>query len=230
VAKSSYRSTCRPLRRHARKGTHRVQDPPGTRSMSANSNVRPLCSRRQFVKDVSAGLGLRRAARHARARRAHRPRRDVRRRHGPERPGRVSSRKKNVRKTANAAKSTPVATSTPQCWPRLRNLGVKKHRRLPPRAQKTRSIGRPIRGLYHWHEPPTLAMSAGKHVYLEKNRLWATTRGKASCSGEAQSKHGRPSRVQMGTQKRSGTALFDRGPAGGAREGSSERPYQARAW
>jgi len=77
----------------------------------------------------------------------------------------------------------------------------------------------------HWHAPAALlAMSAGKHVYLEKPCGHNAHEGELLV--EAQRKHGRV--VQMGTQQRSAPRSIEVLQA--VREGLIGKPYQARAW
>ena len=77
----------------------------------------------------------------------------------------------------------------------------------------------------HWHAPAALlAMSAGKHVYLEKPCGHNPREGELLV--EAQRKHGRV--VQMGTQQRSAPRSIEVLQA--VREGLIGTPYQARAW
>ena len=77
----------------------------------------------------------------------------------------------------------------------------------------------------HWHAPAAiLAMSAGKHVYLEKPCGHNAREGELLV--EAQRKHGRV--VQMGTQQRSAPRSMEVVQA--VREGLIGKPYQARAW
>jgi len=77
----------------------------------------------------------------------------------------------------------------------------------------------------HWHAPAALlAMSAGKHVYLEKPCGHNAREGELLV--EAQRKHGRV--VQMGTQQRSAPRSIEVLQA--VREGLIGKPYQARAW
>ncbi len=77
----------------------------------------------------------------------------------------------------------------------------------------------------HWHAPATiLALSAGKHVYVEKpcghnpreGELLVEAQRKAKCV------------VQMGTQRRSSPRAIEAVQA--IREGVVGRPYLARAW
>jgi predicted dehydrogenase len=77
----------------------------------------------------------------------------------------------------------------------------------------------------HWHAPAAiLAMSAGKHVYLEKPSGHNAREGELLV--EAQRKHNRV--VQMGTQQRSAPRSMEVIQA--VREGLIGKPYQARAW
>jgi len=77
----------------------------------------------------------------------------------------------------------------------------------------------------HWHAPAAiLAMSAGKHVYLEKPCGHNAREGELLV--EAQRKHGRV--VQMGTQQRSAPRSMEVVQA--VREGLIGKAYQARAW
>ena len=77
----------------------------------------------------------------------------------------------------------------------------------------------------HWHAPAAiLAMSAGKHVYLEKPCGHNAREGELLV--EAQRKHNRV--VQMGTQQRSAPRSMEVIQA--VREGLIGKPYQARAW
>ena len=77
----------------------------------------------------------------------------------------------------------------------------------------------------HWHAPAALlAMSAGKHVYLEKPCGHNPREGELLV--EAQRKHRRV--VQMGTQQRSAPRSIEVLEA--VREGLIGKPYQARAW
>jgi predicted dehydrogenase len=77
----------------------------------------------------------------------------------------------------------------------------------------------------HWHAPAAiLAMSAGKHVYLEKPCGHNAREGELLV--DAQRKHGRV--VQMGTQQRSAPRSIEVLQA--VREGLIGKPYQARAW
>jgi len=77
----------------------------------------------------------------------------------------------------------------------------------------------------HWHAPAAiLAMSAGKHVYLEKPCGHNAREGELLV--EAQRKHTRV--VQMGTQQRSAPRSIEVLQA--IREGLIGKPYLARAW
>ena len=77
----------------------------------------------------------------------------------------------------------------------------------------------------HWHAPAALlAMSAGKHVYLEKPCGHNAHEGELLV--EAQRKTKRV--VQMGTQQRSAPRSIEVLQA--VREGLIGKPYQARAW
>ncbi|HWC74634.1 MAG TPA: Gfo/Idh/MocA family oxidoreductase [Gemmatimonadales bacterium] len=77
----------------------------------------------------------------------------------------------------------------------------------------------------HWHTPAAiLAMSAGKHVYLEKPCGHNPREGELLV--EAQRKTGRV--VQMGTQQRSAPSSIEVIQA--IREGLIGRAYQARTW
>src|SRR6266550_844403 len=77
----------------------------------------------------------------------------------------------------------------------------------------------------HWHAPAAiLAMSAGKHVYLEKPCGHNAREGELLV--DAQRKHARV--VQMGTQRRSSPRAIEVLQA--VREGLIGKPYQARAW
>ncbi len=77
----------------------------------------------------------------------------------------------------------------------------------------------------HWHAPAAiLAMSAGKHVYLEKPCGHNAREGELLV--DAQRKHARV--VQMGTQQRSAPRAIEVLQA--VREGLIGKPYQARAW
>ena len=77
----------------------------------------------------------------------------------------------------------------------------------------------------HWHAPAAiLAMSAGKHVYLEKPCGHNAREGELLV--EAQRKHARV--VQMGTQQRSAPRAIEGVHAIG--EGLIGQPYLARAW
>ncbi len=77
----------------------------------------------------------------------------------------------------------------------------------------------------HWHAPAAiLAMSAGKHVYLEKPCGHNAREGELLV--EAQRKHARV--VQMGTQQRSAPRSIE--VVNAIREGLIGKPYLARAW
>ena len=77
----------------------------------------------------------------------------------------------------------------------------------------------------HWHAPAAiLAMSAGKHVYLEKPCGHNPREGELLV--EAQRKHRRV--VQMGTQQRSAPRSIE--VIGAIREGLIGKAYQGRAW
>ncbi len=77
----------------------------------------------------------------------------------------------------------------------------------------------------HWHAPATiLALSAGKHVYVEKPCGHNPREGELLV--EAQRKAKRV--VQMGTQRRSSPRAIEAVQA--IREGVVGRPYLARAW
>ncbi|OLD20560.1 MAG: dehydrogenase [Acidobacteria bacterium 13_1_40CM_3_65_5] len=77
----------------------------------------------------------------------------------------------------------------------------------------------------HWHAPATiLALSAGKHVYLEKPCGHNPREGELLV--EAQRKTGRV--VQMGTQRRSSPRCIEAMQA--IRDGAIGRPYFAKAW
>jgi predicted dehydrogenase len=77
----------------------------------------------------------------------------------------------------------------------------------------------------HWHAPATiLALSAGKHVYLEKPCGHNPREGELLV--DAQRKTGRV--VQMGTQQRSAPSSIEVIQA--IREGLIGRAYQARTW
>jgi predicted dehydrogenase len=77
----------------------------------------------------------------------------------------------------------------------------------------------------HWHAPATiLALSAGKHVYLEKPGSHNAREGELLV--EAQRKTGRV--VQLGTQRRSSPRAIEAIQA--IRDGVIGRPYFAKAW
>jgi len=77
----------------------------------------------------------------------------------------------------------------------------------------------------HWHAPAAiLAMSAGKHVYVEKPCGHNAREGELLV--EAQRKHGRV--VQMGTQQRSAPRSIE--VVNAIRDGLIGKPYLARAW
>src|SRR5881394_2515562 len=77
----------------------------------------------------------------------------------------------------------------------------------------------------HWHAPATiLALSAGKHVYLEKPCGHNPREGELLVEAQRKAKH----LVQMGTQRRSSPRAQEAVQA--IREGAIGRPYLARAW
>ncbi len=77
----------------------------------------------------------------------------------------------------------------------------------------------------HWHAPAAiLAMSAGKHVYVEKPCGHNAREGELLV--DAQRKHGRV--VQMGTQQRSAPRSIE--VVNAIRDGLIGKPYLARAW
>src|SRR6266511_3778936 len=79
--------------------------------------------------------------------------------------------------------------------------------------------------LDHWHAPAAiLAMSAGKHVYLEKPCGHNAREGELLV--DAQRKHARV--VQMGTQQRSAPRSIE--VVNAIRDGLIGKPYLARAW
>ena len=78
----------------------------------------------------------------------------------------------------------------------------------------------------HWHTPMTLlALSAGKHVYLEKPAGHDPREDELLIAAAA--KHTKQ-HVQIGTQRRSGPRFFEAIDA--LRGGAIGRPYLARAW
>jgi len=77
----------------------------------------------------------------------------------------------------------------------------------------------------HWHAPATiLALSAGKHVYLEKPCGHNPREGELLVDAQRKAKHV----VQMGTQRRSSPRAQEAVQA--IREGAIGRAYLARAW
>jgi len=77
----------------------------------------------------------------------------------------------------------------------------------------------------HWHTPATiLALSAGKHVYLEKPCGHNAREGELLVDAQRKTKRV----VQMGTQRRSSPRAIEAIQA--IRDGIIGRPYFARAW
>src|SRR2546430_2355181 len=77
----------------------------------------------------------------------------------------------------------------------------------------------------HWHAPAAiLAMSAGKHVYLEKPCGHNAREGELLVDAQRKTKRV----VQMGTQRRSSPRAIEAIQA--IRDGIVGRPYFARAW
>src|SRR5437899_5290003 len=77
----------------------------------------------------------------------------------------------------------------------------------------------------HWHAPATiLALSAGKHVYLEKPCGHNPREGELLVDAQRKAKH----LVQMGTQRRSSPRAQEAVQT--IREGAIGRAYLARAW
>jgi len=77
----------------------------------------------------------------------------------------------------------------------------------------------------HWHAPATiLALSAGKHVYVEKPCGHDPREGELLVDAQRKAKRV----VQMGTQRRSSPRAQEAVQA--IREGAIGRPYLARAW
>jgi predicted dehydrogenase len=77
----------------------------------------------------------------------------------------------------------------------------------------------------HWHAPMTiLALSAGKHVYLEKPSGHNPREDELLIEAVARY----PRLVQLGTQRRSGPRFFEALQA--IKDGAIGRPYLARAW
>src|SRR5205809_4823366 len=77
----------------------------------------------------------------------------------------------------------------------------------------------------HWHTPATiLALSAGKHVYLEKPCSHNPREGELLVDAQRKTKRV----VQMGTQRRSSPRAIEAIQA--IRDGIVGRPYFARAW
>ena len=77
----------------------------------------------------------------------------------------------------------------------------------------------------HWHTPAAiLAMSAGKHVYLEKPCSQNPREGELLVDAQRKTKRV----VQMGTQRRSAPRAIEAVQA--IRDGIIGRPYFARAW
>src|SRR2546425_628888 len=77
----------------------------------------------------------------------------------------------------------------------------------------------------HWHAPAAiLALSAGKHVYLEKPCGHNAREGELLVDAQRKTKRV----VQMGTQRRSSPRAQEAVQA--IREGAIGRPYLARAW
>jgi predicted dehydrogenase len=139
--------------------------------------------------------------------------------------GRGSVLAKTFAKTANAEVAAVCDVDSTVLAKAAATLGVKGivdfRRALDDKSIDALVIAAPD----HWHAPAALlAMSAGKHVYLEKPCGHNPREGELLV--EAQRKHGRV--VQMGTQQRSAPRSIEVLQA--VREGLIGTPYQARAW
>jgi predicted dehydrogenase len=139
--------------------------------------------------------------------------------------GRGSVLAKTFAKTANAAVAAVCDVDSTVLAKAAATLGVKGivdfRRALDDKSIDALVIAAPD----HWHAPAALlAMSAGKHVYLEKPCGHNAREGELLV--EAQRKYGRV--VQMGTQQRSAPRSIEVLQA--VREGLIGKPYQARAW
>ena len=139
--------------------------------------------------------------------------------------GRGSVLAKTFAKTANAEVAAVCDVDSTVLAKAAATLGVKSivdfRRALDDKSIDALVIAAPD----HWHAPAALlAMSAGKHVYLEKPCGHNPREGELLV--EAQRKHGRV--VQMGTQQRSAPRSIEVLQA--VREGLIGTPYQARAW
>jgi predicted dehydrogenase len=180
--------------------------------------------RRQFVKSVSAtGLGLAAARSPLLAFRGSPSEKVVVAVMGLN--GRGSVLAKTFAKTANAEVAAVCDVDSTVLAKAAATLGVKSivdfRRTLDDKSIDALVIAAPD----HWHAPAALlAMSAGKHVYLEKPCGHNPREGELLV--EAQRKHGRV--VQMGTQQRSAPRSIEVLQA--VREGLIGTPYQARAW
>ena len=180
--------------------------------------------RRQFVKTVSAtGLGLAAANSPLLALRGSPSEKVTVAVMGLN--GRGSVLAKAFAKTANAAVAAVCDVDSTVLAKAAATLGVKGiadfRRALDDKSIDALVIAAPD----HWHAPAALlAMSAGKHVYLEKPCGHNAREGELLV--EAQRKHGRV--VQMGTQQRSAPRSIEVLQA--VREGLIGKAYQARAW
>jgi len=180
--------------------------------------------RRQFVKTVSAtGLGLAAANSPLLALRGSPSEKVVVAVMGLN--GRGSVLAKTFAKTANAEVGAVCDVDSTVLAKAATTLGVKGiadfRRALDDKSIDALVIAAPD----HWHAPAALlAMSAGKHVYLEKPCGHNAREGELLV--EAQRKHGRV--VQMGTQQRSAPRSIEVLQA--VREGLIGKAYQARAW
>ncbi len=180
--------------------------------------------RRQFVRTVSAtGLGLAAANSPLLALRGSPSEKVVVAVMGLN--GRGSVLAKTFAKTANAEVGAVCDVDSTVLAKAAATLGVKGiadfRRALDDKSIDALVIAAPD----HWHAPAAiLAMSAGKHVYLEKPCGHNAREGELLV--EAQRRHGRV--VQMGTQQRSAPRSIEVLQA--VREGLIGKAYQARAW
>ena len=180
--------------------------------------------RRQFVKTVSAtGLGLAAANSPLLALRGSPSEKVVVAVMGLN--GRGSVLAKTFAKTANAEVGAVCDVDSTVLAKAATTLGVKGivdfRRALDDKSIDALVIAAPD----HWHAPAALlAMSAGKHVYLEKPCGHNAREGELLV--EAQRKTKRV--VQMGTQQRSAPRSIEVLQA--VREGLIGKAYQARAW
>ena len=140
--------------------------------------------------------------------------------------GRGTELAKRFAKTPNAEIASVCDVDATVLAKAAATLGVKKtigdfRRALDDKSIDALVIATPD----HWHAPATiLALSAGKHVYLEKPCSQNPREGELLVDAQRKAKRV----VQMGTQRRSSPRMIEAIQA--IRDGIIGRPYFARAW